>query len=100
MTSNIYFWGKDGEKSRKRRGKEKVNVRFDLCFGIKKIEQNKMYGATHYLNIKILNKNKNNFSQIFQKYVKTPWQGDKNLIYFQSSNARGGLRDDRELRDK
>jgi len=34
MTSNIYFLGKDGEKSRKRRGKEKVNVRFDLCFGI------------------------------------------------------------------
>ena len=34
MTSNIYFLGKDGEKSRKRRGKEIVNVRFDLCFGI------------------------------------------------------------------
>jgi len=34
MTSNIYFLGKDGEKSRKRRCKEIVNVRFDLCFGI------------------------------------------------------------------
>jgi len=34
MISNIYFLGKDGEKSRKRRGKEIVNVRFDLCFGI------------------------------------------------------------------
>jgi len=37
MISNIYFLGKDGEKSRKRRGKEIVNVRFDLCFGIKMV---------------------------------------------------------------
>jgi len=34
MISNIYFLGKDREKSRKRRGKEIVNVRFDLCFGM------------------------------------------------------------------